>query len=237
MKLGNSYYNCFSEKGYCDLPDNEFIKNCFEQEVEPVIFLDSCVCIHIGKVIDHKRLARGIEISKIIALKQYIHKHPDVKINPFFALLQLCSKNGVLDKGKFKNFKLRIDFFVQIPLKRFMKFNYDFHRDILVLRNPDNILGNPLGAVDQVVSSSYCALLKIRRLALNGLTKNMAEKNLDLFSDWMVNDLDIFRGSEYKLAMHIFGGNTEFRKMIGLDNKGSEARKNDLNELVQRSLG
>ena len=225
MKFGYSKYSCFTEKGNCSLPDEEFIRGCLEQGIEPVVFLDSCVCIHIAKVIDHRREAKNIDFSKIISLKKYIHEHPDVKINPFFALLELCTKNGTIDKEKFQDFKLRIDFFEQISLKVFMSFKYDFHRDIYVFRNMDNILDNPLEAVDQVVSNSYCTLLKIRSLALTGLTKNKAEYNLNLLTDWMVNSLNIFRGSEYKLAMHIFGGNTEFRKMIGLDSSGFDAKK------------
>ncbi|WP_367867580.1 hypothetical protein [Pedobacter sp. WC2423] len=225
MIFKNSKYNCFTEKGQSDLPDNEFIKDCFQKGIEPVIYLDSCVCLHIIRVIDHRRSAENVDFSKIIALKEYIDKHPDIKISPFFAFLELCTKNGAIDKEKFQDFKLRIDFFEQIPLKVFRKFKYDFHRDIFVFRNIADILGNPLEVVDQVVNNSYCTLLKVRSLALNGLTKNMAEDNLSLLTDWMINSLNIFRGSEYKLAMHIFGGNTEFRKMIGMDSKGANVKK------------
>lgn len=225
MKLGNSKYSYFTEKGSSDLPNNEFIEECLREGIEPVVFLDSCVCLHIAKVIDHRRDAKNVDFSRIIALKKYMHEHPGVKINPFFALLEISTRNGAIDKEKFQDFKLRIDFFEQISLKTFIRFKYDFYRDIYVFRNMNNILDKPIEAVDQVVNNSYCTLLKIRSLALTGLTKNKAENNLNLLSDWMINSLDIFRGSEYKLALNIFGGNTEFRKMIGLDSKGTEAKK------------
>src|SRR5690606_33148219 len=136
--------------------------------IEPIIFLDSCVCLHIIKVIDHGKLAKNVDFSRILALKEYIEKHPDIRINPFFAFLELCSQKGTFDKEKFQDFKLRIDFFEQIPLKIFKKFQYDFHRDILVVRNLSNINENPLEAVNQILKNSYCTLLKIRSIAMRG---------------------------------------------------------------------
>lgn len=218
-------YSCFTEKGEDVLPDNAFIGECYEQGIEPIIFLDSCICLHIIKVIDHGKLAKNVDFSRILALKEYIEKHPDIRINPFFAFLELCSQKGTFDKEKFQDFKLRIDFFEQIPLKIFKKFQYDFHRDILVVRNLSNINENPLEAVNQILKNSYCTLLKIRSISMRGLTKNKAEGNLNELIDWMINDLYIFRGAEYKLAMNIFGGNTGFRKMIGLDSKQADIKK------------
>ncbi|MBO9676307.1 MAG: hypothetical protein J7577_22895 [Sphingobacteriaceae bacterium] len=225
MKSINPHYSCITEKGKCNLPDNEFIEDYLSKGVEPVVFLDSCVCLHIIKVVDHRRAAKNVDFSKIIALKEYIEKNPKVKINEFFALLELCSRDGVIDKEKLQDFKLRMDFFKQIPLKVFTKFKYDINRDLIVFRNVADRLDKPLEAIDQILSNSYCTLLKIRSLALKGLSKRTAKNNLDILAAWMVSDLDIFRGSEYKLAMNIFGGNTEFRKMVGLDNEGAAAKK------------
>jgi hypothetical protein len=220
----DSTYCCFSEQGETQLPSNDEINDIILSEIEPVIFLDSCVCLHIINVVDYGRNAKNIDLGKIIGLKEYLAKHPNIKISPFFALLELCGKDAALDETKLWDFKSRIDFFEQIPVKVFKRFTYDYTRDYLTL-NRSGKLNNPYKAIEPLLKNSYCALLKIRSLAIKSLTKATAEKNLNCFLDWMVEELDSVRAIEYKLAMNIFGGNTVFRKMIGLDSKHSEIRK------------
>ncbi len=48
-------YKCFDQKGETNLPSNQLIEEFYQEKIEPVIFLDSCVCLHIIKVIDHKK--------------------------------------------------------------------------------------------------------------------------------------------------------------------------------------
>src|SRR5690606_28542858 len=218
-------YSCFTEKGESALPDDKYINELHERGTRPIIFLDSCVCLHIIKVVDYGKSARNIDFSRIFSLKEYLTNHPRIKISPFFAFLELCSRVGSLDNVKLQDFKLRIEFFEQIPLKAFKRFKYDFHRDMLVVKNIPETKGDLMKMVNQVLKNSYCSLLKIRSIALKGLTKNKAESNIAEFIHWMINDLDIFRGAEYKLAMNIFGGNTAFRKMIGLDCKQNDVKK------------
>lgn len=218
-------YNCFTEKGENKLPDSKFIEQCFEQGIEPVIYLDSCVCLHIIKVVDYGKAAKDVDFSRIINLKQYLEKHPTISISPFFALLELCSQKGTFDKQKLQDFKTRIEFFEQISLKDFRTFKYDFHRDFFVFKNIAATIKDPLMTINPIIKNSYCSLLKIRSIALKGLTKDKAENNLNELIKWMIDDLGIVRGAEYKLAMNIFGGNTEFRKMVGLDCKQAVVKR------------
>lgn len=225
MKHVNLIYNCFSEKGEVSLPNEIFIASCLEDGVEPIVFLDSCVCLHIIKVVEHKRKAQGVNMQRILVLKEYITRHPTIRIDPFFAFLELCSQKDGFDFEKFEDFKHRIDFFIQIPIKNFKSFNFDFNRDYFVFRKLPPMKGDPMKPVNQVLKNSYCTLLKIRSLATKNLTKSNAEHNIETLAEWMANDLNIFRGAEYKLGMNIFGGKTEFRKMIGLDNKLEDVKK------------
>lgn len=218
-------YNCFSENGEAALPNRTFINQCLQQGIQPVVFLDSCVCLHIIKVVDYGRSARNVDFTKIIALKEYIENHPDVSISPFFGFIELCSRENIFDTKKLQDFKYRVDFFFQIPLKNFKKLKYDFHRDFFIFTDVFQPPKNLLSGLQTIFKTSYCALLKIRRIALKGVSKNSAEKNITEFINWMINDLDVARGLEYKLALNIFGGNTIFWKMIGLDSKQSDVRK------------
>lgn len=206
------------------MPEIDELLISIQSEIEPVIFLDSCVCLHIIKVVDYGKNASNINFSKIISLKEYLHNKP-IKINPIFGLLELCLKNGEFDSQKFSDFKHRISFFEQIPLKEFRKFKYDFNRDYIIIKKVFNDLSNPYKSIEPALINSYCALLKIRSLAKKNLKKESAEQNVNHFFDWMVNTLDNVRGTEYKLALNIFGGNTEYRKMIGLDCKENEVKK------------
>lgn len=173
---------------------------------------------------DYGKKATNIDFYKILSLKQYLHNKP-VKINPFFGLMELCLKNGNFDANKFRDFKYRIDFFDQIQLKEFRKFRYDFNRDYFILKDISFDLPNPYKAFEPSLMNSYCALLKMRSLAKNGLTKETAEANVNSFLDWMANVLGSIRAVEYKIALNVFGGNSAYRKMIGLDCKDSEVKK------------
>lgn len=220
-----AFYYCFSEKGEVKLPTQEEIKYFHEQGKSVVIFLDSCVCLQIIKVVDYGKQAKNIDFSKILYLKEYISKHP-VDISPFFGTLELCTRENTFDERKFWDFKYRIDFFKQIPFKELRKFKYNFDRDFFIIRNIEKPLPIPHQIFDEFLQNSYCALLKIRSLALKGISRKDALPNINNFIEWMSNDLDIFLGTEYTLALYIFGGRTEFRKMIGLDYKEKSIKKN-----------
>lgn len=218
-------YGCFSVKGETNLPNQEEISKKVNAGLEPIIFLDSCVCLHIIKVVEYGIKAMGIDLSRILALKEYLSKHPEIRISPFFAFMELCMSSGSFDRNKFRDFKYRMDLFEQIPFKKFRQFRYDFNRDLFIFKDPASGIDSNYKHLGELLKESYCALLKIRSLAIKGLSKNHAEGNLTVFFDWMVNDLDIMCGVEYKLALNIFGGNTAYRKMIGLDSKPIDVKK------------
>lgn len=218
-------YSCFSENGQTDLPEISEILSTIQSGIEPIIFMDSCVCLHIIKVVDYGSKATNINFSKILSLKEYLHNNKPIELSPFFGLMELCWKDGNFDINKFRDFIHRIDFFKQIPLKDFRKFKYDFNRDYFILKDISLDLPNPYEVIEPPLMNSYCALLKMRSLAKNGLAKETAEANIYSFLDWMVTVLDSMRAAEYRLALNVFGGNSVYRKMIGLDCKVSEVKK------------
>lgn len=217
-------YSCFGQQGETILPDQAAINAMIQKGLEPKIFLDSCVCLHIIKLVDYGKKATSIDFNKLIALKEYLHHHPSISITPFFGLIELCSHTGALNSLKFADFQNRINFFTKLPLKYLKNFRYDFHRDYWVIKPIEN-LPNIYPFLTPQLKNTYCCLLKIRSLALNGLSKATARKNISSYLDWMVDELDMIRGTEYRLALYIFGGVTSTRKMIGLDNKPAEAKK------------
>ena len=195
-----------------------------EHGIKPIIFIDSCICLRIVKVVDYGKQATNVELQKILSLKKYISEH-DIEINPFFGLLELCFKGDKANEEKYWDFKNRISFFKELPLKRFVNFSYKYERDYFIFRRPSlNLHGQALH-LDLAVLYSYCCLLKIRLLAKKGLTKSHAFENIKAFFNWMKDDLDMGMGAEYKLALSILGGQTKFRKMIALDSKTSDIRK------------
>jgi hypothetical protein len=142
-----------------------------------------------------------------------------------FGLFELSYNDGDFNIKKYWDFKNRIKFFEEIPLKHFLAFKYDFLRDFFVLSTPEVDLKSSFNSLEYIFLNAYCSILKIRAISLNGLSKNKAEKNITEFFDWMSNELGIVLGIEYRLALNIFGGSTEFRKMIWLDGDKKLSKK------------
>ncbi|EKT3967482.1 hypothetical protein NTJ12_002573, partial [Flavobacterium psychrophilum] len=222
--MTKSNYYCFSEKGEVLLPNDLEINNSIQKGVRPIIFIDSCVCLEIIKLVDYGKKATDINKEKILNLKEYIHKN-NIELSPLFGIMELCSRKEIFDVQKFWDFKHRIDFFLLIPFKNLKQMNYDFKRDYIKFKDDNLSLGNPYSEIKSIQFNTYSSLLKIRLIAKESLLKKDFEKNCNILIDWMINDLKIFFGVECKLGFSIFGGNTEFRKMLGIDLNSEKVKK------------
>ena len=211
-------YSCLTENGRTELPNKDELRSIIEQGKEPELFLDSNACIHIIKAIDYKRKAKDVDIRRLVDLKKYISDN-NININPLFGIMELSYSNGNFNESKFWDFKNRIDFFKRISYKNFKNFNFNYKTDYLIFSKPKLETVPVYYGLEPFILYTYCVLLKIRQISLQGLKKNQAEKNINELLDWMNNTLDIVLGVEYKLALNIFGGLTEFRKMIWLEGK------------------
>lgn len=223
MPFENSYYS-FNEKGESELPSKEKISLLKNEGINSVVFLDSCVCLNIVKVIDQKDKAPNVDQNKLVNFKNYISES-QIQMSSQFGLMELCFKEGKFDEEKFWDFKDRIDFFEQMPKTDFEELKYDYNRDYSIAKYPPLQKSGPYYGLEKVFLYTYASLLKTRELALRGLSKNIAEKNCFDLINWMVDELGIILGLEYKLAMNIFGGSTNFRKMIGIDGANDLTKK------------
>ena len=174
-KNRNTHFYCFNEKGECDLPTLNQIDEAYSDGVEPVLFLDSNVCLNIIKLVDKGRYATNYNKDKVVNLKEYISK-TGMNINAMFSVMELCQNNGVFDPDKAADFKYRIDFFKQIPLKYFKRFDYDYMRDFYIYKNVNFGHNDNWFGIEPKILFSYCTLLKIRSLALKGVAKRHAKQ-------------------------------------------------------------
>jgi hypothetical protein len=111
-----------------------------------------------------------------------------------------------------------------LPMKAIRSFNFSFDKNYYALEHPNVPLS--IKGLDDMLRPSYCCLLKIREIALkNSVSKEKYTKNVQVFIDWMVEELDIVMGVEFKLAVNVFGGETSFRRMINLDGKSLNTTK------------
>lgn len=221
--MTKSSYYCFSEKGEVLLMDL-VIDNSIQNEIKPIIFIDSCVCLQIIKLVDYGKKATDINKDKILNLKEYIQK-TNIEMSPLFGIMELCSRKEVFDVQKFWDFKHRIDFFLLITLKNLKQMNFHFKRDYMKFKTDNLNLGSPYNDIKSFQLNTYSSLLKIRLIAKESLLKKDFEKNCNQLIDWMISDLKIFLGFEYKLGISIFGGNTELRKMLGIDMNSEKVKK------------
>lgn len=217
-------YYSFTEKGEKKLPSREDVLRLSNAGITPVIFLDSCVCLDIIKIIDHKNKARNVDKAKIVNFKNCI-SDSQIHISPLFGLMELCYKDDKFDEDKFWDFNNRINFFEKIPKVYFKEFKFNYTRDSLDIERSYLRKSSPYYGLEPTFLYTYVSLLKIRELALKELAKNIAEKNCFDLINWMVDELGIVLGLEYKLGMNIFGGSTNFWKMIGIDGKNDLIKK------------
>lgn len=221
--MAEEYY-AFNDKGAATLPSKKEVIESENREIHPVLLLDSCVCLDLVKFVDHKNNAK-VDKTKVRKYLDYI-KRSNIETISFFGLLELCHKPDTMsfDIDKFWDFKNRIHYIEKIPMNYINSYRFDFNRDYIV-KDSNELETNSLIELKPILQTSYCCFLKIRELAISGLDKHKAQKNIELFGDWLINDLDIIMALEYNLAMNIFGGNPDFRKMIGVDSKANDLKK------------
>lgn len=181
-----------------------------------MLVLDSSVCLDIINVIRWKKSSHA-EKAKIFNLIEHAQKN-EIDWTPIFALLESCydRKTLAIQEEKLLDFKERIDFAFQFPSKLLKKFSYDFETNYYVLNRPKLENKSIEILVNEQLNLHYVALLKICEIAQSGLKRELAEKNIENFIDWMVSDLNIFLGIEYALALRIFGGDSKFLSMVKL---------------------
>ena len=215
-------YFYFNNNGECSLPNQELISQIKSKNEEPLLIMDSSVCLDIVKYIDKKTLPLKDE-ERIISLFKYLNDS-DIGINESWGVLELCHNSNLLtiDKLKFRDYTGRIVYSLQLPIDILISKKFDLIDK--VIETEENILGD-ISVLEPLLVSSYCSLLKIRSLALNGLSKQKAKKNFFNFLQWIDNDLNILMAIECQLAAYIFGGMNAFRKMIWLDNNPAECKQ------------
>jgi hypothetical protein len=222
--MNKQTYFSFTEKGKEDLPSKEEILYLESENTRPIIFIDSCVCLDIVKTINYRNKVQSITREKVLHLKEYL-TDSKIRLKPMFGLIELCYEQGRFNEKKFWEFNNRIKYFEDIPLKYFHGYKYNFDKDFFLLFTSDLGLQSTFNALESYYLNAYCALLKIRALALKGLSKTMAKRNITDFFNWMVDELGIVLGLEYFLSLKIFGGSSEYRKMIWLDGKQEIIKK------------
>ncbi len=128
---------------------------------------------------------------------------------------ELCYDKETLEilDDKLWDIKNKVDFIFRYPVKLLKRFEFDYDLNFHSASKQES-LNNSLKPIISNLHLYYAALLKIRDIADSGLKKANAEKNIELFVEWMEDELDLFLGLEYSLALEIFGGNSKFRSMI-----------------------
>lgn len=219
-----THYYFISENGKIELqnwPDID-LQN-IDAEERPILVLDSSVCMDIVDLINKKESCKAdkVKIFNLIAYAQ-INK---IEHFALYALLELSYDRTTLkiNEEKFFDYKNKLDYAFGYPIKRLKNFDYDFIRDYGDFVNPEFRSKNIIVALkaDQMLRS-YAALLKICEISQNGLRAEKAEKNIVAFIEWMVNDLGVILGFDYMLALQIFGGNTEYGRMLNLGGKNKD---------------
>ncbi|QBA19745.1 hypothetical protein EU348_00615 [Chryseobacterium indologenes] len=119
----------------------------------------------------------------------------------------------------FDDYYNKLYFAFNTPIEKFKTLDFDYYRDFYVENDTQVDKNIVKSIIESRVNPFYAGLLKICEIAQRGLGQNRAEKNVEEFFSWMENDLGFMLGSEYRLAIQIFGGNSEYRKMLRFGSK------------------
>lgn len=224
--MKKSLFESYTEQGKSSLPTRADITEMTSNGLTPLIVIDSNVCLEIIKFINHKKSATQIEKEKILNLIEFVQKNEAVEVFSLYSFMELSHNRGNLEinKEKFIEFKNKIDFAIQCPVKYLRQYKFDYDRDYVIFKTP-NISYNTIESLSQHLLPTYCSLLKMRELSLIGLDKNKAEKNIGNFLDWLKTEIGLIMGLELQLAINIFGGNSNYLKMISQRKSLEDVRK------------
>jgi hypothetical protein len=183
---------------------------------EIVLYLDANVCLDIVNYFDNKVLSDKalINVQTLIVFCQ----QNKIEVVPKFGVIELChdkySKN--FDILKYREFVNKITYAFDKTFDNSTKLNQtDFKYEVGEMDRKmfDTFL--PL------ILTSYVTLLKIYVLCKkNNPKKENVHKNLKLLLHWCDKHLNASMASEILLAIKIFGGSSEYKKMIALDKVG-----------------
>jgi len=187
------------------------------------LVLDSSVCLDIVNIVNKRNINKESK-RKALELINYSQKK---SMPPFeiFALLELSFDKTTfnLNTDKFLDLSKKLKFAFQFPLSRIRKKEFNFSDNFYQPEKPN--INRDASVFAEQILVHYCALLKIREIAHNGLGKQKAKKNLIEFIDWMEFELGLILGIEYQLAFQIFGGNNSFNAMIKENSTKEKALK------------
>lgn len=219
----NTYFT-FNEKGARPLPEQAEIEFLRREGFEPILVLDSNICLDMVKYANYAQKAT-INKKKLLHFLDYL-RSTGLRTFQILGLLELSHdrERMIWNHNKFMDLKYKIDFLEQIPLKVVNKGTFDFQRDYRIMRRPV-FSSQSMNAHSPLLYCSYAHLLKIRQIARKGLGKKLARRNMDEYMDWVLNDFNRAMKYESALAMNVFGGISEFRKMIWLEGKLQETKK------------
>ena len=80
-----NHFHYLSELGEIALPNQQKLTEISEKNEQPIIILDSCVCLDIITLIKHKKSAR-VDKIKIFNLREYIQKN-NIDVTKSFGFL------------------------------------------------------------------------------------------------------------------------------------------------------
>lgn len=211
------HFHFISDAGKTNLPSRlEKNKHFNETGEKTILVLDSSVCIDIRNIVKWKQDTKT-DKKKIFNLIEYAQKN-EIEWLSLLGLIESCydRKSFELKSEDLKDLKNKIDFAFYYPVKQFKKFKFNFETDYIAFYKSEGSTNTVKILIDENIHLYYVALLKITSISQKGLGKKLAEKNIEEFITWMIEDLDILLGIEYTLALQIFGGNTKFQSIIKL---------------------
>ena len=212
------HYKYFNKNGECNLPFIQEIIGARLRGSQHFLILDSNVCFDIIQVVN-KKVLNEPNLTALTSFFGYLEKHP-IDVGGAFGIYELALGKLIYDEdsiNKYYDFQNKLMFGLDLNIDQIRNRNFNYYPK----QNLDKHIESSF--ISESIKRSYVSLLKMRAIGIrNGINKKNASKNVIEFLEWLDSKLNISLGVEIQLALYLFGGKGNFKKMIYFDNLKSE---------------
>ncbi|NML19269.1 hypothetical protein HHL16_00220 [Pseudoflavitalea sp. G-6-1-2] len=206
-----------TSEGESVLPDSMQQKITHNRRKDSMLYLDANVCLDLLNYFN----GAGLMDDKITNVETLIFfcQHYKISVVPKFGAMELSTNRELktLDLNKYQDIVNKITYVFDKPLSRSEKLK-EWNPPYTVEVNQMDILS--FNAFYPLLLISYVTLLELYIICKeNNPREANIRQNLERFCHWCEYELNTSMASEILLATRIFGGVSEFRRMVDLDKK------------------
>ncbi len=204
--------------GHLSLPSTEQLRYLKQTEYTPCLFIDANLCLHIATYYNTGKID-DLLLTDLLILVEYFQQK-NVVFNPDYGILELVRNKDAFtfQKDKFDDIIDKVNYFFWYPIHLH---EIAFRKNLFPVEkyrgdySSHNFFVQKMGSFFLL---TYVTLLKIYSISKRRPPKRETFlPNIKEFLSWCEGELNTSMLLEFALAIKIFGGYSDFKKMIAFD--------------------